>query len=74
MAGVPLLAHVALLEDLPGTDLTRGSIGTVVEVLGSTVDPAYLVEFSDDDGQAYAFQALHASQLMLLHRRSADAA
>jgi hypothetical protein len=44
---IPLLAVVALLEDLPGKRLVRGQVGTVVEILASEV---YEVEFSDDSG------------------------
>ena len=68
MTRVPLLAAVALLEDLPQHGLRRGEIGTVVEEL----DPngAVLVEFSDDQGQTYALADLMPDQLMLLHRRT----
>ena len=45
---------VALLADLPAAGLARGQVGTVVEMLGK--DTA-LVEFSGDDGRAYAIVA-----------------
>lgn len=45
-------ASVALLLDLPECGLERGQVGTVVEML----DPGTaLVEFSDPDGQVFAF-------------------
>jgi hypothetical protein len=42
---------VALLTDLPTHSLARGHVGTVIEQLD---DRTSLVEFSDDQGQAYA--------------------
>ena len=46
-----LLDVVALLTDVPAHRLARGQVGTVVERLG---DETLLVEFSDDQGRAYA--------------------
>ena len=46
-----LLSVVALLRDLPERALVRGQVGTVVEALD---EATALVEFSDDDGRAYA--------------------
>ena len=63
---IQLLDVVALTEDLPGRGLARGQVGTVVELLAPG---AYEVEFSDDEGRAYATVALRASQLMTLHYR-----
>jgi len=74
MTHVPLLAHVALIEDQPEKGLTRGQLGTVVEYLGAPSDPALLVEFSSESGEAYAFAELKPSQLIVLHRRHTDAA
>jgi hypothetical protein len=71
---IPLLAHVALVVDLPERGLTRGQLGTVVEVLGAEPDRALLVEFSDDKGQAYAFAELRPGQVIHLHRRTTEAA
>jgi hypothetical protein len=46
-----MLDVVALLMDLQPDRLARGQVGTVVELFdGDEV----LVEFSDDDGRAYA--------------------
>src|SRR3954471_24376436 len=46
-----LLDVVALLQDVPEKGLARGQVGTVVENLG---EDAALVEFSDDEGRAFA--------------------
>jgi len=69
-----MLAVVALTEDIPERGLTRGELGTVVEYLGTESDPAYLVEFSDEAGEAYEFGTLRAEQLMVVHGRSAQLA
>jgi len=65
---VALLAVVALLQDHPESNLTRGQIGTVVEHLDRDGEQAVLVEFSDDQGQTYAMIAFPADQLMVLHK------
>jgi hypothetical protein len=64
--GINLLDVVALVRDLPERALHRGQVGTVVEVLAPGV---FEVEFSDDDGRAYAMLSLRADQLMVLHYR-----
>lgn len=61
-----LLDAVALTQDLPGRGLSRGQVGTIVELLAPGV---YEVEFSDNDGRPYANLALRADQLMVLHYR-----
>jgi len=53
---------VALKQDL--SHLIAGQVGTIVEILAPEV---YEVEFSDDDGQTYATQALKSNQLLKLH-------
>ena len=59
-----LLDVVALLTDLPTHRLARGQVGTVVERLdGQTL----LIEFSDDQGQAYAIKPCPSSELLVLH-------
>jgi hypothetical protein len=55
---------VALTVDLVQEGLRRGQVGTVVERLGPG---AVEVEFSDDNGRAYALLALADDQLMVLH-------
>jgi len=64
MADIQMHSVVALLEDLPDEGLVRGQVGTVVETWAPGV---YEVEFSDDNGRAYAMVALKAEQLMRLH-------
>jgi hypothetical protein len=59
-----VLDVVALLADLPAEGLTRGQVGTVVEVLD---DRTVLVEFADDQGRAYAVTPCPRSELLLLH-------
>jgi hypothetical protein len=68
MNTIPLLSTVALTEDVPASNLTRGQIGTVVEHLGEGVQSALLVEFADEEGRAYAIAALPPHQLLVLHR------
>jgi hypothetical protein len=58
-----LLDVVALLTDLPAQRLARGQVGTVVDELdGKTL----LVEFSDDDGLAYAVAPCPPADLLVL--------
>jgi hypothetical protein len=58
------LDTVALLSDLPAAGLVRGQVGTVVETLDyKTV----LVEFSDDDGRAYAIVPCSPENLLILY-------
>jgi len=61
---VKLLDVVALIDDLPENNLSRGQVGTVVEVLAPGV---FLVEFSDNKGRTYAMLPVRAEQLMVLH-------
>ncbi|MCP9496050.1 MAG: DUF4926 domain-containing protein [Pyrinomonadaceae bacterium MAG19_C2-C3] len=69
--GIKLLDVVALLEDLPDENLRRGEIGTVVEVFADKPDSngAFLVEFSDEQGQAYSLASLRAAQFVVLHKQ-----
>jgi Domain of unknown function (DUF4926) len=59
-----LLDTVALLRDLPEHSLARGQVGTVVEWLD---DKTLLVEFSDDQGRAYAVAPCGEVDLLVLH-------
>ena len=59
-----LLDAVALLTDLPAQGLARGQVGTIVEQLG---DRTSLVEFSDDQGRAYAVVPCLQENLLVLH-------
>jgi len=70
-AGIELLDVVALTEDLPERKLRRGQVGTVVELLRPDV---FEVEFTDNDGRAFASLALHAKQLLVLHYEPVEAA
>ena len=60
---INILDVVALTEDLPERGLYRGQVGTVIESLAPGV---FEVEFSDDEGRAYASLALEAGQLLVL--------
>lgn len=66
-----LLDVVALLEDVPRDSLKRGEVGTVVEVFTQIPDvqAGFLVEFSDRNGEAYAFASLHSHQVVKLRYR-----
>jgi hypothetical protein len=68
---IQILDVVALLDDIPDRGLRRGQVGTVVEELAPDV---FEVEFSDDQGRAYATLALRADQLIVLHYEPAMAA
>jgi hypothetical protein len=59
-----VLDVVALLADLPAAGLARGQVGTVVEISGKD---AALVEFSGDDGRAYAIERCPMADLLVLH-------
>ena len=61
---IQLLDVVALTEDVPSRHLVRGQVGTVVEIL---VPGVFEVEFSDNEGRAYALLPLNAKQLLVLH-------
>ena len=59
-----LLDAVALLADVPAHRLSRGQVGTVVELLDDTTS---LVEFSDEQGRAYALAPCPRATLLTLH-------
>lgn len=54
---------VALLADMPAAKLLRGQVGTVVEVLAGR---NLLVEFTDDNGRAYAIAPCEGENLLVL--------
>lgn len=64
-----ILDVVALTDDLPERGLHRGQVGTVVESLAPGV---FEVEFSDEDGRAYASLALEVGQLLVLRYEPAE--
>jgi hypothetical protein len=55
---------VALLADAPAAGLARGQVGTVIETVSKD---NVLVEFSDDDGRAYAIVSCPIAELLVLH-------
>jgi hypothetical protein len=59
-----VLDVVALLADRPPEGLARGQVGTVVEALD---EKTVLVEFSDDEGRAYAVAPCPRAGLLVLH-------
>ena len=61
---IELLGVVALTEDLPARGLRRGQVGTIVERLGHDI---FEVEFSDNQGHAYATLAVKTENLIVLH-------
>jgi hypothetical protein len=63
---IELLDTVGLLEGIPQRNLSRGEVGTVVEILAPNV---YEVEFCDDEGQTYAQFALPGEKLIVLHNQ-----
>ena len=69
MENIKPFAVVALLEDLPSRSLQRGQVGTVVETLSPGV---FEVEFSDNEGRAYASCVLRSSQLKVLRHELAS--
>ena len=59
-----LLDVVALLSDLPAQRLARGQVGTIVEQFDENIS---LVEFSDEQGRAYAIAPCPLTELLPLH-------
>ena len=59
-----LLDVVALLDARPADNLARGQVGTVVDVPGGA---SLLVEFSDEEGRAFALVPCAPSELLVLH-------
>ncbi len=68
---IALFDTVALLDNLPGHGLQRGQVGTIVECLAPSV---YEVEFSDEEGRAYAMLAIRAEQVVRLRYSPTHAA
>ena len=57
------LSAVALLSDTPARGLVRGQVGAIVDTLD---DSTALVEFSDDQGRAYAITPCPREALLVL--------
>ena len=62
--GPVVLDVVALLTDIPDRRLARGQVGTVVQQLDEVTS---LVEFSDEQGHAYAIAPCPRADLLTLH-------
>lgn len=62
---------VALTEDIVEDGLSRGQVGTIVEILAPGV---FEVEFADLEGKTYASLAISEHKLMLLRHRSHEEA
>jgi hypothetical protein len=62
--GPSLLDVVALLSERSKEGLTRGQVGTIVEELDAET---FLVEFSDEEGRAYAALPIGRTDLLVLH-------
>jgi hypothetical protein len=58
-----LLDTIALLLDMPAHGLVRGQVGAVVEALDQET---LLVEFSDDEGRAYAIASCPRDDLLFV--------
>ena len=62
---INLFDVVALKTDLPGSNLLRGQVGTVVEILAD--GSAFEVEFRDREGAVYESLGLRSDQIMVLY-------
>jgi hypothetical protein len=60
---IKLFDEVALIAEKADRGLSRGQVGTVVELHGSDF---YEIEFADRSGRTIAFAALPASDLIVL--------
>lgn len=56
-----ILDVVVLTEAIPASNLRKGELGTIVEILDEDI---FLVEFADSKGVTYAMPALNANVLM----------
>jgi hypothetical protein len=63
MSNLKLLSETSVLQDLPEHGPMRAQVGTVVEVLSSSVAE---VEFCDDQGHTYAMAELKSEELIRL--------
>ena len=61
-AGPSILDVVALLREILAQQLARGQVGTVVDELD---DKTLLVEFSNDQGRAYAIAPCPRADLLV---------
>jgi len=61
-----VLDVVKLTQDSPERNLRQGTVGTVLEILGSDDDAAYEVEFINDDGVVIETFAVSAIELTIV--------
>ena len=64
MNNFKILDVVAILNAVPGKNLTAGQVGTIVEKLE---DDCYEVEFAGNNGETYETAAINSHNLLLLH-------
>ena len=65
---IKLLDVVTLTVDLSEYNLSRGQVGTVVEILAD--GKAFEVEFSNRQGRTYESVGLRTEQMMILHNEA----
>ncbi len=61
---VKVLDAFALLNDIPLEGLSRGDVGTIVEILDESY---YLAEFCDNQGRTHKMIELNADMIMKLN-------
>ena len=72
---IELFSDVILRQDMPGTDLRAGDVGTVVERhVVADLEDGYSVEFFDMTGTTIAVHTVRESQLRLPTHRDRPAA
>ena len=64
---IKLLDSVTLARDLPEYNLSRGQVGTVVEILAD--GKAFEIEFSAPDGRTRESVALRSDQIIVRRHR-----
>ncbi len=70
MKNFKLFDIVALADDLPEENLSRGQVGTIVEILAD--GKAFEVEFADRNGRTYESLGLRPEQIILLRYETAE--
>ena len=58
---------VAILDDVPNSNITKGTTGTIVSQLS---DDYFLVEFSNEYGEVFEQIPFQQDSLLVLHRIS----
>ncbi|TAF96596.1 MAG: DUF4926 domain-containing protein [Cytophagia bacterium] len=67
MEKIQLLDTVALLKNIPEEKLTKGQVGTIVDIFDTQ---HFEVEFADKNGQTIALIALSSKELLKLVHES----